>query len=663
MRKSKRSRSQAVRSPSKKRSTKQPAGTSKREALIENLKDYVRSHAAGFLKDPNITSVGIGYKKIKGARTPQIAVQFSVRTKVKPEDVSALNSSPIPKTLEINGTTVPTDVIERSYRPSYKTLQIAPKDERRSRLNTVRPGVSLGCTTTSAGTLGTFARDRQTGQIVLLSNWHVLHGSQGRIGHDVLQPGRFDDNRIEQNILGKLLRSHLGPAGDCAVASISGRSFTNDILGLGVACRKIAEAQLDDRVVKSGRTTGVTYGIVTRLEVNTKMTYQGGETATIGGFEIEADPKKPAKNNVISRGGDSGSIWLAVGKNGKATDTMLGLHFAGDDDEGGPSEFALACYAKSVMTKLELEPAGAIAPHSVAEGAEEELRQGFDQNFLSFHVPLPRFSQTRGSDLAKLDGDDELKYCHFSAWLSKRRKYPICVAWNINGDKFKHLNRVSFRTDRRGDLEEFQLTNDIYVNNVLDKGHIARRADLCWGTKGEAKQGNYDSFFYTNICPQHEAFNQSDDRSDDPEEGLWGRLENTVFDSENPHDLMVSVWGGPVFSTRDRKFTQNGEDCFLPHEFWKVVAYVDDDDGKEKVFAFILTQAHLVEGLTRPQGLDFEDWLWARITLRDLQEKTGVIFPKALKDREVREVRFVRPQTLGQTLSVKPLLSPDEYFT
>ena len=180
---------------------------------------------------------------------------------------------------------------------------------------------------------------------------------------------------------------------------------------------------------------------------------------------------------------------------------------------------------------------------------------------------------------------------------------------------------VSFRTDRRGDLEEYQLTNDIYAQNVLDKGHIARRADLSWGTLEEAKQGNYDSFFYTTIAPQHQAFNQSKDRTADPEGGIWGRLENTIFDSENPHELKFSLMAGPVISAKDRKFIQNDEECFLPREYWKVVAYVDDRDNKEKVFGFLLTQASLIEGLVVPEGTDFDAWLWARITLQDLREK------------------------------------------
>lgn len=634
-------------------------GSAGRDSKIEKLRRYVRAHAQGFLDDPNITSVGIGYKRTEGKETSELALQFSVRTKAVPESLPQLGTKLIPKTVTVGGEEFPTDVIEREYKPSYRKVQAFAKDERRVRADPVSPGVSVGNVHTSAGTLGTFVRDRHTSRIVMLSNWHVLHGASAAVGADIVQPGKFDDNAVERNRIGKLLRSHLGPAGDCAIASIAGRKFDNTILQLGVSCRTIGDPQLGDRVVKSGRTTGVTYGIVTRLEVNTRMTYHGGPTAIIGGFEIGPDPKRPAPDNEISRGGDSGSAWLAVDAKGKPTDVMLGLHYAGDDDDGGVSEFALACLASSVFTKLDIEPAGVVKLQAAAPEGADEYRQGFDPGFLPFYVDTPKFRPSLQRDLASLEGETELRYCHFSVWLSKKRKYAACVAWNIDGSAYKPFRRASFRTDRRGDLEDHQLTDKIYKDNVLDRGHIARRADLCWGEVDEARQGNYDSFFFTNIAPQHEAFNQSNDRTFDPDGGVWGRLENTVFDSEAPHDLRISLMGGPVFSRADRKFSQGGEECYLPREYWKVVAYVDDRGNREKVFGFLLTQAELIEGLVRPEGLDFDAWLWARITLRDLQEKTGIFFPRAFKDREVP---FVRPQAAGRTMTVKPLFSVDEYF-
>lgn len=629
------------------------------KAMLEKLRAYVRAHAEEYLADPNISSIGIGYKETDGTETRRLSIQFSVKNKVKPEEVGTQGSTLIPKSIDIGGTRVPTDVIERNYKPSYTTAAVQPKDDRRARLDVVPPGVSIGSVVTKAGTLGAFVRDRETKRVAILSNWHVLQGADGKLGDDVVQPGKFDDNRIERNYIGKLIRSHLGPAGDCAIASVSGRDISATILGLGCQVAKIGEPTLDDLVVKSGRTTGVTYGIVKRLDVNTKIEYPGGVEATIGGFEIKPDPnpKRRAPSNEITRPGDSGSAWMAVDRRGKPTEIMLGLHFAGD--ESGSTKTALACYATSVMNKLEVEPAGTIVPQAVsAEEAEDELRTGFDRNFLSFRIDAPRFTQARRDDLAALDGENEIRYCHFSVWLSRKRRYPLCVAWNIDGSKFKRLKRVSFRVDRRGDLEDYQLTNDIYKDNDLDRGHIARRADLCWGPPAEAKLGNYDSFYYTNIAPQHAAFNQSEDTSDDPDGGLWGRLENAILDAEAPHNLQISLMAGPVFSRQDRKFVQNDEECFLPREYWKVVAFRDDEDKKEKAFAFLLTQAHLVEGLAVPQGLDLDAWVWARITLQDLQQKTGVLFPKSLKDREVS---FVKPQSIGGP-AVKAIFDPAKYF-
>ena len=62
-----------------------------------------------YLKDPNITSVGIGYKRTDSKETSQLAIQFSVNSKVKPEDISALGSSPIPKKLSMS--------MERPFQP------------------------------------------------------------------------------------------------------------------------------------------------------------------------------------------------------------------------------------------------------------------------------------------------------------------------------------------------------------------------------------------------------------------------------------------------------------------------------------------------------------------------------------------------------------------
>lgn len=644
----------ARKAPAKrKRSPKKP-----RALTADRLEEYVRVHAERLLEDPNVTSVGVGYKQVKGRKQPVLAIQFTVDTKVLPEALGAIETTPIRPTIEVDGQAVPTDVIERSFKPAYEVLETKDKDVRRRRSETLQPGMSVGGAATPGGSIGAFVRDKQTGRSVLLSNWHVLQGPAGALGNDVAQPGKHDDNRLEQNKVGQVLRSHLGAAGDCAIASVSGRAVSNAPVELpGVTIAAIGKPALHDRIVKSGRTTGVTYGRVSRVGVNTKMDYGGGVGAIVGGFEIEADPAHPAPENEISRAGDSGSTWLGVDAKGKPTGVMLGLHFAGDADQT-VSEIALACYAESVMNKLEIEPLALAQAQSLADEGEA-FRTGFDPAFLPFGVGVRDFSPARKKDLAALGGEREIPYCHFSVWLSKKRKYPLCVAWNIDGSRFVRLKRASFRTDRRGDLEEHQLTDDLYVNNPLDKGHVARRADLCWGSPDEAKVGNYDSFYFTNIAPQHQAFNQSDDRSANELGGVWGRLENAIFDSEAPHDLRVSLVGGPVFGATDPLFEQGGEKARIPKEFWKVVCYVDDDDGgREKVFGFLLTQAEIIKGLA-PEGINLDEWVWARIALADLEAKTGVRLAQAMHQREVP---FVAPQGLVEGVRLRPVFAAAEYF-
>lgn len=624
----------------------------------QQLRSHVRSRAAQWLADPRVTSVGIARHLTAAGRQGAWVVQFTVSDAAVPEGaLASARQATVPSSVRVGEVEVPVEVLTRSFKPAFVPVSLPAKDPRKVRADVVAPGFSVGNLHTSAGTIGAFVRDRRSGDLLLLSNWHVLHGPQAALGVTVVQPGRHDDNRVEANAIGVLLRSHLGPAGDCAVASISGRGMSTQTWELGVSASSIGDPELGDAVIKSGRTTGVTRGRVTRIEVNTRMDYGSGVVAIVGGFEVGLDPRAPPPDNEISRGGDSGAAWMAVDRRGQPTSVMLGLHFAGDA-EGSEGEFALACYAQSVMTALEIEPAGELLQPAAPEAAENALRTGYDRAFLGQPIAVPSFTAARARDLVPLDGDVELRYCHYSAWLSRQRKYALCAAWNIDGGSFKRLKRVGFQVDRRGDLPDHQLTDAIYRMNPLDKGHIARRADLCWGPLEEARQANKDSFFYTNIVPQHEAFNQSGNTSDDPEGGLWGRLENTLFDSENPRDLKLSLMAGPIFGAQDRSFSQNGERCLLPDEFWKLVAYVDQPTGELRSYAFLLTQKHLLGPLA--EGLDLAPWVWARIGLADLSDRSGVRFAKVLHEREQP---FAAVETATDGPRLKIVMRDEDFFS
>ena len=321
---------------------------------LEQARKILETEAKKMLKYDNINSVGIGYKTVNGKKTNEVVIQFTVDRKMDTSVLEDIGTIEIPKEFKLDGETIKTDVIQRVYKPSFQLINAEVTDIRKTRQNPVFPGISLAHKNVTAGTFGCVVYGRNNAKPYILSNWHVLDGNSEQIGDAIFQPGKFDDSDTANNAVGKLVKSFLGEAGDCAIASIKNRSFHQGILDLDIVPKQIASAELGDLVVKSGRTTAVTYGVVRRTDVFASMPYGGvAGTQTIKCFEIEQDPNFPANNNEISMGGDSGSIWLVRDKNGKAKDIVLGLHFAGEGSTN-PDEHALACYIDAVFDKMDV---------------------------------------------------------------------------------------------------------------------------------------------------------------------------------------------------------------------------------------------------------------------------------------------------------------------
>lgn len=567
------------------------------------LRRLIRHHARHWLVDPNVTSVGIGHKIVAGRATDQVAVQFTVRAKVTAAELEELGSAPLPEQVEFEHESVVTDVVQRSFVPAYEVVPEAAGSERKQRVDPMRPGVSIAHPSVSAGTAGCIVYDAAEGTALVLSNWHVLHGPDGTIGDAVLQPGPHDDNRTGRNRLGTLTRSHLGVAGDCAVCTVEGRGIDADLLDLDITPDQIADPELGDRVVKSSRTTGVTHGVVNRVDTIVKLDYGTGGDVQVGCFEIAPDPNRDGR---LSDGGDSGAAWLHKAGNGRPTRVLAGLHFAGN--AAGEPEHALACVPQSVFEKLGVTFDREAARQTAARAASE---RGYDPDFLARPVAVPQYRDR--ADLVEVDGDTTIRYTHFSLAQSRSRRFARWVAWNIDGGAIRRISRdgQQFRLDPRVP-EEAQCGEDLYRENPIDRGHIARRADLCWGP--DAEQANADSFHFTNIAPQMDEFNQSG------RDGVWGELENAVFAEVQVDRLRVSVFGGPVFADDDRSY----RGVQIPREFWKIICFVADDALRAR--AFLLTQQ-----LDRLEALALGEFRTYQVEPERLAERTGLTFPAAMR--------------------------------
>jgi endonuclease G len=261
-------------------------------------------------------------------------------------------------------------------------------------------------------------------------------------------------------------------------------------------------------------------------------------------------------------------------------------------------------------------PRSAGQPRTARPGQDVEEPDGYDLDFLGERIDVPRLVAAPGTDaVATDDGTSIVRHTHFSLQMNAARRFASWVAWNIDGGALKALSRkgLTFVRDPKV-AEDLQVGDHLYADNDLDRGHLARRADLLWGPLPVAQRANVDFFYFTNITPQMNDFNQS------ARAGVWGRLEDAVFADVEVEDLKVSVFGGPVFQDDDRVY----RGVRLPREYWKVLAY--RDSGRLLARAFLLTQ-----DLNRLRALELDEYRVFQISLPELEERTGLRFADVLR--------------------------------
>lgn len=250
----------------------------------------------------------------------------------------------------------------------------------------------------------------------------------------------------------------------------------------------------------------------------------------------------------------------------------------------------------------------------VMNGSQYDSRpSAYDPMFTGTEVAVPG-PGLWSEDLLAVEDRTQLDYAHFSLATSMSRKLARWVAWNIDGSRFvKDDDRLSrdgldFRPDTRA--AGYQTLEPVYRPETIDRGHIARRADLLWGTVSEAAQANYDSFYFTNICPQMDDFNQS------ARHGMWGLLENAVMAETKLDHKRLAVMGGPVLQHDDPEV----EGVQVPLQFWKLIAY--RVSGETRLRCFKLAQVLRIEVDVSP----LDAFGTYELSPRGLEELTGLDF-------------------------------------
>lgn len=294
------------------------------------------------LQRRNVVACGLGYKISHGRRTDKLSFVVSVTEKVP---VDALPPQEIvPRTLF--GFT--TDVVETGLIRALTPIN--PKARHRPAV----PGTSIGHRDITAGTFGLLVE--REGETYILSNNHVLANTNaGEADDPIYQPGPADGGTANDAIAtlteyepidfgeaspecqfaelaAKLLNLLARLTGSQhriqAVRQTSGVNRMDSalakpdhpdlvraaVLGLGLPVG-VADLELGQSVQKMGRTTGLTQGTITQVDVTVDVDYAGRKAR----FEdqVFASP--------MSSPGDSGSTILDMDRR------IAGQLFAGSN--------------------------------------------------------------------------------------------------------------------------------------------------------------------------------------------------------------------------------------------------------------------------------------------------------------------------------------------
>lgn len=231
-----------------------------------------------------------------------------------------------------------------------------------------------------SGTLGSLVKD-DSGRMYVLSNNHVLARSDhASVGDTIVQPGLIDNNctpngdgpgTVPVAALTTWLPLHSAQTNvDAALAQIASHTVdtSGNILELGTRLSdgslaaappgisstsgKGEAATLQLQVAKSGRTTGLTCGKVSALDLDIAVDYYLDCAETKPYLTKRFTRQIAVSGNRFSDAGDSGALMVD-----SANAEPVGLFFAGGIDDSGVSH-AIANPATDVLNQLSTEMPG-----------------------------------------------------------------------------------------------------------------------------------------------------------------------------------------------------------------------------------------------------------------------------------------------------------------
>lgn len=242
----------------------------------------------------NVVGVGVGEKFVGGHPSGELSIAIYVTHKVPPRLLAP--DAIVPD--EYEG--VATDVVEVGE-------LIAQTG--RGRFRPAMSGVSVGMKNGGAGTLGFVAL--KDDRLCIVSNNHVLVSTDSEVGDVISQPGALDGGKLPADEIaqvgGWIDLDFAGGANlvDVAWASIDERDVEpGEIYQFGPFDCRPDRATQDQLVRKSGRTSGMTRGLISDELATVVVRYPGRGAAVLREQLLVTG----VDGHPFSESGDSGSL-------------------------------------------------------------------------------------------------------------------------------------------------------------------------------------------------------------------------------------------------------------------------------------------------------------------------------------------------------------------
>jgi len=187
--------------------------------------------------------------------------------------------------------------------------------------------------------------------------------------------------------------------------------------------------------------------------------------------------------------------------------------------------------------------------------------------FFLIFCPLIAFSQSASSLLPTNNGE-LVHHTYYSLSYSDQDEQAEWVFYEIREERILGLVSRSnnFRSDEKISANSATLSD--YKGAGYDRGHLAPAGDMSFSTTAMS-----ESFYMSNMSPQHPSFNR----------GIWRKLESLVRSWGSLSSIYVVT--GPISASKSVcKFLIGKNNVCVPTHYYKVIY----DPSEEKMIAFVL---------------------------------------------------------------------------